>query len=83
MPLERILPEALRDRFSRLGPTGHTVGRCTGEVVVFHGMPPARCVAIVSADTGFVDEVDNPNFGSGRLRIYYCPACVRRRQGGA
>lgn len=80
MPLERILPENIRERFGGRMTTGHTVGRCAGEIVIFHGMPPGRCTEIVSADTGFVDEVPNPNFGTGMMRLYYCRNCAVKKQ---
>lgn len=83
-PLERIIPEHLRERFGGRMSTGHTVGRCAGESEPFPGLglAPVRCTDVVSADTGFVGEADNTSFGTGKTRLYYCKTCAQRIQQG-
>jgi hypothetical protein len=36
---------------------------------------------VVRADTGYFAEVDNPSFGSGKQRLYFCARCVDRARG--
>jgi hypothetical protein len=71
MPLERILPENLRNRFGGRIPVEHTLGRCSGELLPFPGLAPLQCITTVHAASGFVDR---------DTHRYYCPKCAVKIQ---
>lgn len=71
MPLERILPEHLRQRFGGRMPVEHTLGRCAGELLPFPGLALLQCTATVPAASGFVDH---------DTHRYYCQNCAVKIQ---